>query len=266
MKIKFTLIFLVSILFSFAFINNYSLASENTTIETIEDLKKYNIISEYNEDVTGDNINDKILLLAINIENTDDIKSSVKICVIDGATSKYVIKCPGYFDSGYNPKISFGDINKDGIKEILISINSGGSCSFSFQNILSFKNLVPSEVIDSKKFNRGLNYIVTLKDNYYYEVKNLELNKLYGLKLKNPSKYPNAYDAKGTITSSVIGSYIPGYYKAELVDVDKDGIVELVTYQKIIGFSNDNTIAIAEGFFKYENGSLQLKDLKIISV
>ena len=35
MKIKFNLIFLVSILFSFAFINNYSFASENTTIETI---------------------------------------------------------------------------------------------------------------------------------------------------------------------------------------------------------------------------------------
>lgn len=266
MKIKSILIFLLNTISCFYIINFHSLASENTDFTDIDTLKNYSIISEYNEDVTGDNIEDRILLLAMNLENTSNIKSSIKICVLDGITSKYVVKCPGYFDSGYDPKISFGDINNDGVKDILVSINSGGNCNFSFQNILSFKDLVPYEIIDSKKFNRGLNYIVTLKDNYYYEVKNLELNKLYGLKLTNPSKYPNAYDSKGNLTSSVIGSYVPGYYKTELVDVDNDGIIELVTYQKIIGFSNNNTIAIAEGIFKYENGALRLKDLKVISV
>ena len=182
MKIKSILIFLLSAIFCFYIITSHSLASENTGFIDIDALKNYSIISEYNEDVTGDNIKDRILLLAINLENTNNIKSSIKICVVDGITSKYVIKCPGYFDSGYDPKISFGDINNDGVKDILVSINSGGSCNISFQNILSFKDLIPYEIVDSKKFNRGLNYIVTIKDNYYYEVKNLELNKLYGLK------------------------------------------------------------------------------------
>ena len=77
MKIKSILIFLLSAIFCFYIITSHSLASENTGFIDIDALKNYSIISEYNEDVTGDNIKDRILLLAINLENTNNIKSSI---------------------------------------------------------------------------------------------------------------------------------------------------------------------------------------------
>ena len=99
------------------------------------------IISGAYGDVNGDGIADYVYLTAVKpADPSSPYLEQITLNIQDGATRKvYTIPLDENGNSGYEPTVFLGDFTKDGVMDILVSIQSGGSGAFTYNYIYSFR-------------------------------------------------------------------------------------------------------------------------------
>lgn len=87
------------------------------------------IVSGAYGDVNGDGVTDYVYLTAVqSVDPSSPYVEQITLNIQDGLTKNvYVIPLDESGNSGYEPTVFLGDFTKDGIMDILISIQSGGS-------------------------------------------------------------------------------------------------------------------------------------------
>lgn len=197
-------------------------------------------------DVNGDLIVDNIFLLGekpYGIESP--FTSNIFLLVQSGATGIYYPIIPQN-NSGYNPTIFLGDFTGDKVKDILISIDSGGSGGYAFYYIYSFINNIPREIFNSEIFSRTYNYKVTYKD--YYQVKVEGSNKksyVIDIKYKGEDYLSEIYHSDGKLKAPIEGWVNPlgGLYP---VDFNQNNVYGLYATQSIAGRYNADTLGYVQ--------------------
>jgi hypothetical protein len=113
------------------------------------------VITTINADVTGDGILDIVSLIGEKDETSDIFIKNIMLVIKDGKTGQSTSTTFSN-NAGYNPRLFIGDFTCDGVGEILISIDSGGSGGFGFYYIYSYRNnLLPkilTRLINTKWF------------------------------------------------------------------------------------------------------------------
>lgn len=150
-------------------------------------------------------------------------------------------------NSGYQPSLFLGDFTGDGIDDILVNIDTGGSGGYVFSYIYSFVNNQPKQLFDSDTFNDKNDFIVNYLDYYKIEIVTPSLNKKYVLDLSNKDReyLSNIYDQNGILKNPLKGEVLPlgALYP---IDMDKNKIYETNTLQRIIGLYNADTLGYVE--------------------
>lgn len=192
------------------------------------------IVASARGDVNGDGIADNVYLTGIKTSDSPFIQQ-ITLVIQDGRTGM-INRVPLKSNEGYNPTLFLGDFTGNRVKDILISINSGGSGGIMYYYIYSDIGNVPKLIFDYEVFNEAYKYKVTYLDNYKVEVKNITEATVYLIDISNRDKdYLNEiYDANGRLKEPIEGFVSPlsGLYP---VDFDYDGIYELLAYQRISG-------------------------------
>jgi len=198
------------------------------------------IFSVERGDVTGDGIPDVVYLTGIKTPDSPLVQN-ITLVIQDGRTG-----CVNYIplksNIGYNPTLFLGDFTGDGVKDILISIFSGGSGGMMFYYIYSYVGNMPRLLFDYNIFNNAYDYQVIYQNYYKVEVVNLTkgLKYLIDISYNRDSDYLNEiYDQNGILKEPIDGfvSPISGLYP---IDFDANGVYELQAYQRISGrFSAD---------------------------
>ncbi|ABR49120.1 conserved hypothetical protein [Alkaliphilus metalliredigens QYMF] len=192
------------------------------------------IVSSAWGDVNGDGIPDHVYLTGVKTIDSPFIQK-ITLVIQDGRTGmmSYV---PLKSNAGYNPTLFLGDFTGDGIKDILISIASGGSGGIMFYYIYSYVCNTPKLLFDYNVFNEAYKYQVIYKDYYKVEVINVTEGIRYVIDISTRDQdYLNEiYDAEGKLKSPIEGFVNPlsGLYP---VVFDSDGVYELLAYQRISG-------------------------------
>lgn len=222
------------------------------------------VVSFAKGDVTGDKVPDNVYLTGTKIPDSPFIQN-ITLVVQDGRTGAY--KSVDLIENaGYNPTLFLGDFTGNGVDNILIRIDSGGSGAFTYDYVYSFLNNNPQLIFNFNAYNEQFQYDVNFQDNYKVKVvsKINNLTYLIDISLRDPDYLSEIYDANGKLKSPIEGFVNPlsGLYP---VDFDSNGIYELTAYQKIAGRYNAdalgyvlNTLAWMENRFNIQNQNVAI--------
>ncbi|WP_226537054.1 VCBS repeat-containing protein [Fictibacillus halophilus] len=222
------------------------------------------VVSFAKGDVTGDKVPDNVYLTGIRTPDSPFIQN-ITLVIQDGKTGAYQSVTLSE-NAGYNPTLFLGDFTGNGVDDILIRIDSGGSGAFTYDYVYSFINNNPQLLFDFNAYNEQFQYDVNYQDNYKVKVfsKINNLTYLIDISLRDPEYLSEIYDANGKLKSPIEGFVNPlsGLYP---VDFDSNGVYELMAYQKIAGRYNAdalgyvvNTLAWKENRFNLQNQNVAI--------
>ena len=207
-------------------------------------------------DVTGDRILDQVYLTGTMTSGSPYIQN-ITLLVQNGRIGE-VKHVALQENAGYNPSIFLGDFTGNGVDDIFISINSGGSGGMMYHYIYSFLNNQPLLLFDFNVYNEQYQYTVTYKNNYKVEVISLANQQKYIIDISTRDRdYLNEiYNQDGRLKSPITGFVNPlsGLYP---VDFDYNEKYELFAYQKIAGRYNADSLG-------YVLNTLTWQDLQFI--
>lgn len=190
-------------------------------------------------DVNGDKIIDNVYLVGERPYGLESpFTNNITLIIQDRKTNVFT-RIPLKQNAGYNPTIFLGDFTEGKVKNILISIASGGSGGFAFYYIYSFTGNTPKKIFDYEKFNEKYKYDVIYKDCYQVEVKEKNKNKKYiiDIKYKGDEYLSEIYNENGKLKAPVEGwiNALGGLYP---IDFQRNRSYELYALQRIVGRYN----------------------------
>lgn len=192
-------------------------------------------------DVTGDGVSDNVYLMGAKAADSPFIEQ-ITLVVQDGS-SRRLTYTPLEDNAGYNPRLFLGDFIGNKVKQILISIDSGGSGGTMYHYIYSYLNNVANRIFNYRLYNEAYSYEVTFKDGYKVEVVSKRNNLKYIIDISGKGKeyLSEIYQASGKLKQPIEGFVNPlsGLYP---VDFDGNQVYELLAYQKIAGRYNADTL------------------------
>lgn len=218
-----------------------------------DDMATPSIVSLVRGDVNGDGTPDNVYLTGIKTSDSP-FTQNITLVIQDGKTGRF-INIPLIENSGYNPKLSLGKFTDNGIYDIFISINSGGSGGIMYYYIYSFIDNNPQLLFDFNSYNEEYNYSVTYKDNYKVEVVSRQNDKNYIIDISNSKDdeyLHEIYYENGKLKSPISGFVNPlsGLYP---VDFDSNNVYELLAYQRIAGRYNADSLGYVLNTLKWKN-------------
>ncbi|GAA0373754.1 VCBS repeat-containing protein [Bacillus horti] len=189
-------------------------------------------------DVNGDHIVDHVYLTGQPMPNSP-YTENIQLHVQDGRTGMtYSIDLKD--NAGYNPTIFLGDFTGDDAEDILVSIDSGGSGAFTYDELFSFLHNQARKLYDNdwfyEKYGQGM---VNYEDFYKVRVLVPSLNKEYILDIsgRDAEYLSQLYTTDGKLKKPTEGS-ISGVSGVYPIDLQRDGQYELWPFQRIIGLYN----------------------------
>ena len=204
-----------------------NIGEEFTIFET--ETKKY-VLNYTIGDVTGDTINDMVLLIGEkeNIQNT--FSQNVDIVLYDSGNNEYT-KLELKKLSGNNARIELADFTGDDVCDMMTILENDGESKI---RIVTFKESNLKEIFREKD-NKGIYFTVNLIDGFKANVTNRKLNLNNIIDLQNEKEtYINKriFDASGKLIEKEEKPKTTGFINVELVKLsDYTG---LKTTQRII--------------------------------
>lgn len=214
--------------------------------------KKLEIIDVKNGDVTGDNIQEIVMLKGEKFDDESTLYKSLELTVQDGSTNKqYILNLD---EEGYNLSLYLGDFNGDSKDEIFIYGEKGGTGGYAIGKIYEVIDGNFRVIFNCENFSEEYKYITEYLDNYFVKIycdKNKKEYKFYiG---DNYQGYLEAiYDKNGKVksTDKPIVSYVNGIYPIENMVEDN---LDLLLQQRIVGVANSDIIGAIETIINLKN-------------
>ncbi|WP_100371691.1 spore coat protein [Bacillus sp. FJAT-45037] len=209
--------------------------------DSMVNVDQTHVVAYAKGDVTGGGWNDHVYLTGKQTPDSPYIQD-ITLVVQDGRSGS-VTRVPLSDNTGYNPTLFLGDFTGNGVADILISINTGGSGAIMYHYIYSFLHNIPQLLFDFNVYNQHFQYEVTFQNYYNVEVISQINNTKYVIDISTRDRaYLNEiYHQNGALKSPIHGFVNPlsGLYP---VDFDSNHVYELLAYQKIAGRYNADSL------------------------
>ncbi|SFA75844.1 hypothetical protein SAMN05216312_101317 [Cohnella sp. OV330] len=204
-------------------------------------------------DVNGDGILDNVYLYGN--QSDGPFADHITLIIQDGRSNRSTaVNLPN--NAGYNARLFLGDFSKDGVQDILVSIDSGGSGGYGIFYMYSFKNNIVYEMFDVEKYNEAYKFNVNYEDFYKVSVSNPQLDVLFTIDISNKgydylSQY---YDDDGKLKKPVQGEVLALGGLFPIVTNERGVGYDLFALQRIIGTTNADTLGYVENLLTW-NGT-----------
>lgn len=199
---------------------------------------KRKVVNDAYGDVTGNRVKDYVFLTAeASLDPSSYYMKNITLNIKDGRTEEIrTIPLPKSGNAGYEPTVLLTDITGDGIKEIIIRIDSGGSGALTYDYIYSFAHHKVRMMFDFEQYNKENQYRVMYLDQYFVSVESLATGQVFLLTIVNrsPDYLEQIYDENGRLKKPIQGMAdgVSGFYP---VDMTGSGVYNIQTYQRISG-------------------------------
>ncbi len=217
---------------------------------------KRNVITWATGDVTGDKKIDKIYVTGME-KSEGGFIDNLELIVKNGRKGMNLVVDLPY--GGYNPRLFLGDFTGDGVSDVFLTINSGGSGGMTYDYIYSFVNDQVKLLFSSEEYNVLYRYKVSYKDFYKVEALSLNNNKKYIIDIsqRGPEYLNEIYDSMGRLKKPIEG-YVDPVSSIFPVDVNEDGIYDLLAFQLISGLYHADGLGYFENFLTHKEDKFEL--------
>lgn len=137
------------------------------------------LIFSQNTDVTGDGVEDTVFLTGSKRADSDIFFENITLHVTIGGSGQTISQSLGPDNAGYNPRFALCDFNKDGVLDILTSIDFGGSGAFVFNRLYTARGGHFQSLFNVAEFNERFRGQVVYLNNYRVEITVPALDKTY---------------------------------------------------------------------------------------
>lgn len=200
--------------------------------------RKREVVSDAIGDVTGDGRQDYVFLTALtSLDPSSAYVTEIRLNIKDGHTNEIqTITLNKAGNAGYQPTVLLKDVTGDGIKDIIIRIDSGGSGAITYDYIYSFAHQRIRLLFDFEQYNQENQYFINYLDHYLVSIESVATEKLFLMTIINRSLdyLKEIYDKDGYLKKPIQGMAdgISGFYPVDLVG---NGVYQIQTYQRISG-------------------------------
>lgn len=216
------------------------------------------IVASAYADVTGDGYYDQIFLTGSKESDSPYVRN-ITLLVREGQTNVLNV-FPLTENAGYEPTLSFYDFTGDGVSDILVTIQSGGSGGIIFAYIYSYQNGRLTKVFDSITFNEQHSYKVNYENDYKVSIVSSNPSKRYILDLQyKGTEYLNEiYNPDGILKQPIEGWVDPvsGLYPIHITS--QNGKYYILTNEQIAGRFHADSLGYVENLLNWSNGQFQI--------
>ncbi|WP_411954277.1 VCBS repeat-containing protein [Alkalibacillus sp. S2W] len=218
---------------------------------------QYEVATMVYGDVTGDGVFDVVIVWGWHKPDTP-YWEGLTIDVQNGVTGE-IARQPLSQSEGYDPSIWLGDVTGNGVDDIVLTIQTGGSGATINAYVFQYEPQRLATLFDSEQFQNQYAYQVNYQDQYLVHVLSQSNQELYSIDLSlRPSEYLNEiYDQDGVLLEPIEGWVNPmsGLYP---VDFDGDGVYELMILQRIAGRYNADAIGYVQTVLDWQDNYFEL--------
>jgi hypothetical protein len=213
-----------------------------------------NLLAIQEADVSGDGILDKVYLYGSKTGESDSsYVDNISVVIEDGYSGNTSIITPD-FNAGYKPRLFLGDFTADGVEDIKLSMDSGGSGGYGYFYIYTFINNTPKEIFNFDRYNTIYQYKVDYIDLYRVAVYNINHDKLFILDLINKGNeyISQYYDEFGMLRKPIQGEVLAIGALVPFIQNEEINTYELLALQRIIGPINSDTLGYIENVLSWD--------------
>lgn len=216
-------------------------------------------------DVTGDGIDDSILLVGHPYSDEGLFCTTHDIVVNDGATGEQITMALGERSAGYPGTLFVGRIDSDNALDIVVAIPTGGSGGITNPFVISFAGGKARHIIDPDTLARGAELQANALDHFMVEMIDPERRSRFTLGLAGPGSdtdpeldYCNGiYSESGKLVRP-LDVNIDDAGAVEVVPTRTTGQNELVTYQKVWAVAHANSIGAVRTVWRWTGRQLAI--------
>lgn len=202
-------------------------------------------------DVTGDGFPDWVFLTAT--KQPDSLfLTNITLVVKNGRTNQFqTFALPE--NAGYEPTIWLGDLTGNGVNDIFIVIDSGGSGAIIFAYVYSSVQGRMTNIFDSIRFNEQHPYTVNYANYYKANIisKNPSKKYIVDLQYKGKEYLNEIYNADGTLKQPIEG-WVDPLSALYPIDLARNGKYYLLGMQKIAGRYHADGLGYVENLLHWD--------------
>ena len=185
-------------------------------------------------DLTGDGAPESLVLSGEQSAGSAYWQNS-ELEITDGRTGR-TARVPLAHDGGYDPQLVLGSMTARDRVDALIALETGSSGAVGLYSVVAYQNGAYQTVFDSEQYAKRMRYRVQYLDQYVVRAESENTGMAYFIDLagKDGDYLAQLYDENGVLRQPQTGFVDPVslLYPA---DVNRDGLLELVAWQKISG-------------------------------
>lgn len=205
------------------------------------------VITTAQADVNGDGVLDTVSLTGERDAEGSAFIRDITLVITDGKSGRTATTALRD-NAGYNPRLFIGDFTCDGVPEILISIDSGGSGGFGYYYIFSYKGGVVNQLLDAEKFNATFKYTVTFREGCRVAVTSDYFRRTYFIDVSDRLTFyreQGVYDRSCRLQKPTSG-WVPGLNNLFPEAGSTPNCYNLLAFQRVVGLFNADTIGILQ--------------------
>lgn len=208
------------------------------------------VIVSRSGDVTGDGVADQVWLTGITTEDSPFIQN-ITLMIQNGVTGR-ITQVALQENAGYEPTIFLCDFTGDGVLDIKVSIQSGGSGGFVFTYIYSFVNSQLRLLFSGERYAASRQFRAYYIDGYAVVVEDVGRGLVYRIDVSLDPAAADLYNPDGTLkqpTEANVGPFI----MAIPVTLDENtGVCSLIALTRVYGTFAADTLGYIQDYLTWD--------------
>ena len=221
-------------------------------------------------DVTGDGVDDSILLVGHPYGDGSLFCTSHDLVVYDGVTKDQITMVLGGTSEGYPGTIFVGRIDNDNALDVVVAIPTGGSGGITNPFVVSFAGGKARFIGDPQALSRGAKLEASGLDHFRVRITDTERGQHFTLGLPGPGSpqdpeldyYDGIYSKAGKLMRP-LDIDIDDVGAVEAASIPGSGSDELVTYQKVWAVAHVNTIGTVRTVWRWTGRQLAVASVDV---
>ena len=201
-------------------------------------------------DVTGDGVVDEIYLVGTP-SSEGGFTVDITLMLKNGKTGR-VTQVPLKNNAGYNPTIFLCDFTGDGILDIKVTIQSGGSGGFDYVYIYSFADSRLRLLFDGDMYMASKQFQANYADGYVVVVVDEGLGLTFRIDVSTDSAVKELYDENGKLKQPTMANVGPFITAIPIVLDEGKATCDLQVLTRVYGQFAADTLGYIQDYIQWD--------------